>query len=193
VQRQDDGRASITLLLKPNDATRQLWDAEFGLRYTVTIGTTLTISLETRNVGTTVLSMTQALHSYFAISDICKISISGLEDTEYISKVEGVRTRQGDAPITFQGETDRVYVNTTSACVLEDLGLQRTITVTKTGSNSTVIWNPWEDKARSMADFANDEWNGMVCIETANALDNIVTVQPGKIHTITAEISVGKI
>jgi len=190
VQRNDDGRAAVTLLLKSDDSTRKLWDADFELRYTVTVGSKLTISLETRNVGATPLTITQALHSYFAISDIHDISIDGLEGVEYISKVEGLRTRQTDTNITFDGETDRVYINTTSACVLEDRGMERTITVTKTGSNSTVIWNPWKDKAQLMPDFANDEWVGMVCIETANALDNTVTVQPGKTHTITAGICV---
>ena len=79
VWRHDDGRVSVTLLLKSSDATRMLWDAKFELRYTVTVGTTLTMLLETRNVDTTPLTMTQALHSYFAISDIHKVSISGLE------------------------------------------------------------------------------------------------------------------
>ena len=70
--------------------------------------------------------------------------------------------------------------------------MERTITITRTGSNSTIIWNPWEDKAQRMADFANDEWVDMVCIETANALDNTVTVEPGETHTISAEISVNQ-
>ncbi len=193
VQRQDDGGVSVTLLLKSNEQTRKLWNAEFELRYTVTVGAVLTMMLETRNVGVTPLTMTQALHSYFAISDIHNISITGLEGVEYISKVEGKRTRQADATIIFEGETDRVYINTTSACVLKDPGMGRTLTITKKGSNSTVIWNPWESKAQRMTDFADDEWINMVCIETANALDNTITIQPGKTHEITAQISIDNI
>lgn len=193
VKHHDDGRAAVTLLLKSSDATRKLWDADFELRYTVTVGATLTISLETKNIGNAPLSLTQALHSYFAIGDIHNISIAGLKGVEYISKVEGVRTQQGDTDITFAGETDRVYINTTDTCVLTDPGMGRSITITKAGSDSTVVWNPWSDKARIMPDFADDEWGGMVCIETANALDNVVTVAPGESHTISAEMSVDKI
>jgi glucose-6-phosphate 1-epimerase len=41
-----------------------------------------------------------------------------------------------------------------------------------------------------MADFGDDEWPGMICIETANAADNAVTVPPHASHTMTATISV---
>jgi glucose-6-phosphate 1-epimerase len=53
-----------------------------------------------------------------------------------------------------------------------------------------VVWNPWVDKARRMPDFGDDEWPEMLCIETANALDDAVTVPPGESHTLAARIRV---
>jgi glucose-6-phosphate 1-epimerase len=61
--------------------------------------------------------------------------------------------------------------------------------VEKTGSRSTVVWNPWVAKSKAMPDFGDDEWPGMICIETANAADNAVTLPPHASHTMTAVIS----
>ena len=97
---------------------------------------------------------------------------------------------QDDAPIRFDGETDRVYLDTPSTCVLDDPTFDRRIEVAKRGSRSTVVWNPWIDKAARMPDFGDDEWPGMVCIETANALDNALTLQPGESHEIAATLRV---
>ena len=57
-------------------------------------------------------------------------------------------------------------------------------------SASTVVWNPWTAKAKAMADFGDDEWPGMLCIETANAADNTVTLAPGARHTMRATVAV---
>ena len=66
------------------------------------------------------------------------------------------------------GETDRIYLATTATCTIDDPGMKRKIVVAKTGSNTTVVWNPWVDKAKAMPDFGDDEWPSMVCVETCN-------------------------
>ena len=100
------------------------------------------------------------------------------------------RKTQADAPITIAAETDRLYLNTPAAVTLTDPGFGRRIRVSKTGSLATVVWNPWIAKSRAMPDFGDDEWPGMICIETANAADNAVTLPPGGRHTMTARIDV---
>jgi hypothetical protein len=72
---------------------------------------------------------------------------------------------------------------------LRDPHSPRRITVSKTGSRTTVVWNPWIDKAKAMPDFGDDEWPNMLCIETANAADDAVTLAPGKSHVMIARIN----
>ena len=183
----------VTLSLTADDQTRRHWPGGFELTYTVTVGAALTMALAVRNVGPSgkPFRITEALHSYFRISGIKDIAVTGLARAEYIDKVDARRRkRQGDEPLRFTGETDRIYVNTQAACVLKDYGLERQITVAKSGSNSTVVWNPWHDKAARMPDFGDNEWPFMACIETANAAENAVTVAPGESHVLQAEISV---
>jgi D-hexose-6-phosphate mutarotase len=92
--------------------------------------------------------------------------------------------------ITIKGEVDRIYQQTEATCTINDSGFQRRVVVAKDGSSSTVVWNPWIAKAQRMADFGDDEYRGMVCIETANAADDVITVAPGSSHHLRARISV---
>ena len=83
-------------------------------------------------------------------------------------------------PIAIAAETDRVYLGATGAVTIEDPGWRRRVVVGKSGSSTTVVWNPWVAKAKAMPDFGDEEWSGMVCVETANAMDDAVTLAPGR-------------
>lgn len=95
--------------------------------------------------------------------------------------------------IVIESEVDRVYVNTAADCVIEDKGLKRAIRIAKQGSKSTVVWNPWTEKADKMGDFGENGHRGMVCVESGNALENVVTVAPGETHKLVAIYSVEKL
>ncbi|MBQ7652417.1 MAG: hypothetical protein IJS15_15775, partial [Victivallales bacterium] len=62
----------------------------------------------------------------------------------------------------------------------KDASFGRTITVDKRGSNSSVVWNPWIAKSQRMADFPNDGYKTMLCVETAHANEDARTVSPGE-------------
>ncbi len=163
----------------------------FDVDYLVSFGNVLSMALSVKNTSDAPATFEAALHTYFSVCDVTRIEIAGLENTDYLDKVDGgKRKNQGEAPIRFTGETDRVYLDTRLACVLADPGMGRKIAVEKRGSNTTVVWNPWADKAKKMGDFGDDEWPGMACIETANAGPNAVTLPPDATHEMTATISV---
>jgi glucose-6-phosphate 1-epimerase len=54
-----------------------------------------------------------------------------------------------------------------------------------------VVWNPWIAKAKAMADFGDDEWPRMLCIETANAAQCAVRLAPRSTHRMMARIRIG--
>lgn len=162
--------------------------------YRATFGKQLILNFTVTNSTDTDQTFEAALHTYFAVGDARQVSIAGLEHADYIDKIRDGKTfNQGDAPITFTRETDRVYQNTQATCTLTDPVLGRKITVEKLGSNSTVVWNPWIDKAKRMADFGDDEWTGMCCIESANIGEHAVTLAPGESHRLRVKIGVEKI
>jgi len=96
--------------------------------------------------------------------------------------VDGGRRRQQVGPVTFAAETDRIYLDTVADCLIDDPGLARRIRIRKRGSRSTVVWNPWIEKAARMGDLGEDGYLHMVCVETANAADDVVTIPPGAEH-----------
>ena len=184
-----DGKsASLVLVLNSTDATRALWPHDFTLRHRITVGAELSMTLEVTNRSAAPFSFEEALHSYFAISDIHAVAATGFEGADYLDKVDGAQRKMQDhSPIRITGETDRVYLNTRTTCTIEDPGLSRTIIVEKSGSDTTVLWNPWSAKATRLTDLG-DGWPGMLCIETANAAENAVTLAPGATHAMNATV-----
>jgi len=156
---------------------------------TVEIGRELTLSLKTINTGDSSEIVGGALHSYFTVSDISEICLSGLENTAFHDSLTGLTGKDSEA-ITFSEEVDRVYQDTKDTVVLKDKQWKREIKIEKSGSNSTVIWNPWIEKSASMGDLGNEEYQQFVCIETANALEDVYRLSPGRAHTMAATISV---
>jgi D-hexose-6-phosphate mutarotase len=186
----EDGAVSAVLGLFDDETTRGLWPHPFHLRLTATIGRSLRIELEVR-AGAEAFTFEEALHTYLAVGDVRKVEVDGLRKTEYIDKVDGARRKtEGDEAIRITGETDRVYLDTPSACLVRDPELDRSILVGKENSASTVVWNPWINKSKAMADFGDDEWPGMICVETANVAESAVRLEPGGTHTMRAVISV---
>ena len=186
-----DESVAIVLRLDASRQTRASWPFAFTARLRATLGATLQMTLEIENRSPAAFQFEEALHTYLAVSHVENVAVLGLENTEYIDKVDSLaRKRLGADPLFLSGETDRVFVNTAASCTVDDSEMGRRIVVEKSGSNSTVVWNPWAAKAKAMADFGNDEWPKMLCVETANAGENSVTLAPGATHTMIATIRV---
>lgn len=186
-----DGAVTIVLSLAPTDGSRAAWPHEFEATYTVTAGRTLVMSLDVVNRDDHEFGYEEALHTYLAVGDIRRTKIDGLAGRTFIDKVDKAsRKTQPDGAFTLSGETDRVYLDTPDTVTVNDEVNARRLVVSKSGSDATVVWNPWTDKARAMADFGDDEWPGMLCIETANAADNALRLAPGQRHVMKAVVSV---
>ena len=187
-----DGRVRVEFEPVMNDAACAQWPHPSLVKNIVTVGQELEVELATTNTGHAAFTLGQALHTYFEIGDIRQASIAGLEGCAYIDKVAGGKRNKQKGAVTFSGETDRVYLGTAGCCGIVDPVLKRTILITSTGSRSTVVWNPWAEKAAKMGDFGNKGEDRMVCVETANAADDVITLAPGDTHRMTAQYRVVK-
>jgi glucose-6-phosphate 1-epimerase len=178
----------VRLGIKNDESTWAMWNHAFDLELIVTVGAALKIELITRNMGTVPFTISDALHTYFRVGDIHQTQVTGLENVTYLDKVhEFARTPQ-IGPILFSGETDRIYVNTTGDCLIHDVGLDRVVRVAKSGSTSTVVWNPWIEKEKTFSDMASGEYQDMLCVETTNAGEDEISVPPGRKHSLVAFI-----
>ncbi|OYX31122.1 MAG: dihydroxy-acid dehydratase [Hydrogenophilales bacterium 32-62-9] len=193
-RKRNDAKTEITLQLVDNEQTRAQWPHPTRLTLTVVVGDKLEMQLATTNTGNAPIQIGEALHTYLHISDIGAVKVSGLEGATFHDKVDHFATKKQSGAIGFDGEVDRVYVDTPADCVIEDAGLKRRIRIAKTGSLSTIVWTPWTEKADKMGDMGAGKtgagWREMVCVESANAMDNVVTVAPGETHTLAVTYSV---
>lgn len=176
---ENGGMTRLEFHLVQTDATRRMWPHPSELELHMSVGAALNMELLTRNTGTQAFTLGQALHTYFAVSDIREVEVQGLDGCSYLDKVGPEQRRQQHGPVRFSGETDRIYLDTEADCLIHDPGLQRRIRVSKRGSRSTVVWNPWIAKAASLGDMGEDGYLHMLCVESTNAADDVVTVMPG--------------
>jgi D-hexose-6-phosphate mutarotase len=192
VEQTSGGATRLVLLLSDSDASRALWPYPFRLECRITVGEVLEIELATTNTGSAPFVITEALHTYFGIGDIGAIQVLGLDGALYVDSADGGRRKTQSGAVTFSGEVDRVFLNTEVACTIVDPLLGRRIDIAKSGSRSTVVWNPWEQKAGGFADLGataseHGSWRQLVCVESANALDNQVSIAPGQSHSLAVQ------
>jgi glucose-6-phosphate 1-epimerase len=173
-----------------DEQTRRLWPHGFRIIHRVTFGPTLKMELEVQNTSEEQFTFEEAQHSYFQVGDVRQIAMQGLEGVSLVDKTEGPQKKQQRGDITFRGETDRVYLDATGSVNIEDPILKRRITVSKFGSEATVIWNPWIEKARALTDLGDDDWLKMVCVESCNLKESAIRLAAGQSHSMRTEVSI---
>jgi glucose-6-phosphate 1-epimerase len=162
-----------------------IWNASL----TVKAGAELEVILETRNPNEIPIVVSGALHSYFAVSDIEQVRLVNLEGATYLETVGSPAERVQKGAVHFRSEVDSIYESPSRVLLVDDLS-GRTILVEKSGSPSTVVWNPWMEKSLTMVDLPDDGYRKFCCIEAAIANDKAVIVMPGESHVLSTRISV---
>lgn len=185
----DDG-IKVILGVSVNEQTRNMWPKEFDLSIEIIVGASLEIALITRNPGNHPITITQALHTYFAVGDIAKVEVLGLESRTFIDKLDNDRQKTQKASVKIESETDRIYLDVESPLKISDQSLGRSININSTGAKSSVVWNPWEETAARMADLGNNDYQHMLCVETTNAGPDQVTVESGSEYRLVANFSI---
>ncbi len=185
----DDGATTISFRIAA--IKEHQWSHHAPAEMHMVIGSTLQMNLITHNKGSETITVGDALHTYFAVGDASSISIRGLADCDYIDKVDGSTRKTQHGDVTIDSEVDRIYFDQGQAIMIDDPSLGRTIRVAKQHSHSTIVWNPWIDKCHNMGDFGSDDgYLGMVCVESANAADDVVQLAAGERHTLSVCYSV---
>ncbi len=184
-----DGSTRLEFELVSSPATRAQWPHSCRVRNIITIGTTLQHELITSNHGSTPMMIGEALHTYFQVGDVRKVSVNGLQGCDYLDKVNGFQRFTQHGPVMFCGEVDRIYLDTPAITEIRDPAMKRRIVIRTKGSRSTVVWNPWFEKAAQMGDLGPDGYLHMLCLETANAAKDSVTLAAGAQHRLVAQYS----
>jgi Uncharacterized enzymes related to aldose 1-epimerase len=158
--KEDENGVELVLSLTNNQQTQAFFTKPFNVWLTIHLGKTCQITLSCQGD----FEATSALHTYFGVNNIANVVVKGLGKT-YEERLAVVNKPAIEGQLTFNQEVDRIYNNANKIITISDG--DRTIQLTNTEASDVVTWNPWIDKAKSMADFADEEYQSMVCVETA--------------------------
>jgi len=163
-------------------------DGEQRLDYIVTVGASLTLELIVTHTGHSDFTFETCLHTYFQVGEIEKIQVAGLQGTRYRDQLLAAEFTETAEVIRFAAEVDRIYQDTKATVEIIDPELQRKIRVRKSGSLSTIVWNPWIAKSQRMPDLGDNEYPQMVCVESGNVAENATTLAPGERSSLKVEL-----
>lgn len=184
-----DGHVAMLFRLQSSEQTRAFWPHDFTCHLGISLGKKLEISLMTHNTGPEAMVVTEALHTYLSVGDITRTTVRGLAEARYLDTVGEHTQRHQEGDVTFDREVDRQYVST-AGVVVDDPAWGRRLIVDKLGSGTTVVWNPWIEKSKRLADLPDEAYQGFLCVEAANAGECAVRIPPGGQHVLVTTVSV---
>ena len=182
-------KGGVTVRLKlPDAAIKAPWPM-FSAEFVLTVTDKLAMELIVTNQSDRYLEFENCLHTYFAVGDIREISLTGLKSAYYLDKADqGARKQERADAIRITAETNRVYLDTASAVEIHDAKFHRAVRVEKSGSVSTVVWNPWTTQAMP-GDWDRNDYQRMICIESGNVGPNKLTLAPGQVASLKVVLS----
>ncbi len=190
-QIETDISGAVTLLLELPNASQNTEFSQFKFEQRITFAASLEVELRTTNESATApFVFEQCLHTYFTVGDIAAATVAGLQGVGYLDKVGGTTERvEANECIVVTSEVDRVYQDTAHTVEIRDRALGRTIIVEKEGALSTIVWNPWIAKSKAMADFGDEEYLGMICVESGSVGKNKIELPPQGVSSMKVRLS----
>lgn len=180
---------TMTFVLEDDEETRRMWPHAFRLELEMRLGQEMHMALRMVNRGADAFTVTGALHTYLIVGDIHRVTVDGLDGVEYLDTVGTREVRRQAGDVVFDREVDRNY-HTAGEVWLKDAAWDRVLTVQGSGSKTAVVWNPWIEKSKTLSDLPDEAYHGFVCMETANAWQDSVTIPPGAQHTLATTVQV---
>jgi len=184
-----DGKVgTLVFRLLPDDETRALFPHDFELTATIRVADKLRVKLNMKNTSEETYKVSSALHTYLSLGDIERIQLEGVKGSHYVDRLSDDKEPiYQEKNLQIKGEVDRIY-QSMSSVLIRDLDRYRSVFVDKAGSRSTVIWNPWKEKSKTMSDLPDKGYKEFVCVECANAGTDQPTLRPDSSHTLETVI-----
>ena len=182
------GETLVRLQLCSSVETKAYWLYDFCAEMIITVGQTLTATLKVTNTSSEPFEYTSALHSYFNLSSIENITIEGLQNTKYHNQLEPGNFIQESPKLEIKKAETRHYYDTEATCVINDSIFGRRISIAKSDSKVTTVWNPWEETCSKTVDLPDDAYQTFVCVEAVNSFGDAIRLAPGETHETSAII-----
>lgn len=190
IHKNEQQQIVVALGTRDTPESLSLWPHAFRLTLVMRFSKSLSLELITENTGKSRFTLSQALHTYFNVGDIQATEISGLLGCAYLDKVEDYAVKTQQTPLTFAAQTDRIYQQVSYPLEIMDGGRQRRILIDAQGSQTAVVWNPWQALSKTSADLPDEAYLHFVCVETANAAEDTVILEAGESRVLQTNYNV---
>ncbi len=187
--RATDSAEGVELEFRLHGSEAPGWPHAFELSLVVKMGSTLDVTLEMKHLGTSTVEITAALHTYLSVAAIEQTCVQGLAGALYVDTIDNHQVKRQEGEVIFDREVDRIYTSEGAVHVLDGAS-PRTLEVSKSGSRATVVWNPWIEKSKRLTDLPDEAYHGFLCIEAANAGEDVVRLEPQENHRLGQVIRV---
>lgn len=184
-ERLASGATRLTMELSGDAATNALWPHAFYFRLEIEAGRTLKMAMTVENRGADAAPLAFAFHTYFAVPDVAKARVSGLDGTTYIDKMDNFARKPQAGEVTITSVTDRIYL---------DVPTRQTITTgageiaIESASTCAVVWNAWNND-KNIPDLGEGNHVGYLCVERGDVADRAVTLPPGGTYRAAMTLS----
>jgi D-hexose-6-phosphate mutarotase len=172
------GATRVVLELAGDASTCALWPHSFVFQIEFIVGKTLTMRLSATNRSNQTAPFAFAFHTYFAVPDVAQTRVTGLEDTNYIDKLDNASRQRQTGAVTISGATDRIYLEVPAIQTIESTAGRIAI---ESDAGCAVVWNAWNND-RNIADMGEGNHVGYLCVERGEIADRSLTIQPGETY-----------
>jgi len=192
VEQLQHGATNIVLSIQQTESTLALWPYAFKAVANFIIGNTLEVIFSVTNMDAKQFAYSDALHTYFNISDITNIQLEGFDNATFYEAFGNELIQQEKCKLNIGIENNRRYVNHYATAVINDAEFNRSITAKKAGSKVTVVWNPGPETTLKISDMEPEGYRTFICAEPANAYQDIdmIELEPGESFSLSTIISV---
>lgn len=147
----------------------------------------LHMSLQITNTGQDAFAWTGGLHPYFAVEDLQTCALAGLVGLAVQDRHDASLTKELDHQTGLGSQPfERLY----DGCPpLRLFTGPRWLTITATGFEQWMVWNPGQTDGDALQDLPIGDWRRFVCVEPV-CVTRPVELAPGAIFNGTLTVSV---
>ena len=173
--RLPSGESHLVMTLAGDASTCDLWPHAFAFRLDVLVGSALKLGMTVENRGTQPAPVAFAFHTYFAVPDVARIAIGGLEQTTFIDKMDNFTRKTQQGKVGIDAVTDRIYLDVSAQQVVSSAAGNIRI---ESDAKCAVVWNAWSND-KNIPDMGEGNHVGYVCVERGDVADRAITLAPG--------------
>lgn len=176
---EDEQGCSLILSFHHQPSLTTDWPYECLAELHLHFSQSLKMELVSHNLGHMPMPLSLALHSYFPCQALSQVHIDGLDGCLSREQGQNLEAQAGRLPLS--PGIDRVFFNVAPQLVAQGHSAGALV-IDQDNAQSAIVWNPSPETARQMGDMLAEEVNHMFCLESGNAMDNELLLQPKQQH-----------